>query len=372
MTTCASCGQELREGARFCPNCGARVQQPEAQDAPRASEPEAPLITLPDEPEAQREPRASARRWIWIAGAALVAIAAVAAGLYLVPKYFSPASSASQPLAGPSSTLPASASPPASSSPTATSTPSTVSSPSTSPQTTASTSAAPVTQPTTPADVVAAYYAAVSTHDYGKAWDLGGKNFGSTFADFSAGYASTARQILTIGHAPPSAGQVEIRLLAFTTQGDAQLFTGTYTVDGGTIVSGRLAESFEEPAAQFAGTPVVQQLADLGYTAAKPIPPQPNDDLDAVPAVCSDSGDGHCQIVFFFHRGQMVGVDRPQGETSVSIAWQNGQVAAAVYPQYGANDPMCCASGNPVTVQFGWNGSDAVPLTPLPAPINGR
>jgi hypothetical protein len=220
---------------------------------------------------------------------------------------------------------------------------------------------------------VAAYYAAVAAHDYTRAWDLGGKNFGASLQDFSAGYASTARDIITIGHAPAADGQVPVRLLAFTTQGQAQLFTGTYRVDGGTISEGQIVESFQEPAAQFAATPLAQQLADLGYTVQNPEPtPQADHDIDAVPAVCSDSGDGYCQILFLFHNGQLVGVDHAQGDTAVSIAWQNGRTVAAVYPQYKGNDPMCCASGNPVTVQFGWNGSDAVPLSPLPTPVNGR
>ena len=366
MTTCASCGHELREGARFCPSCGARVPEPDARQDLGAD-----LLALhDDEPETAPAGHRTAGRWMWIAAAAIVLVAAVAAGLYFIPKYFAPASSQSGPLAEPGATLPApSPQPPSATAPASTAPPHTSTRQAT--PTSSSTPEGPPAPPT-PGDVVAAYYAAVAAHDYAKAWDLGGKNFGSTYADFSAGYASTAREILTVGHAAPAAGQVEIRLLAFTTQGDVQLFTGSYTVDGATIASGRLAESFQEPAAQFAATPVVQQLADLGYTASQIVPPQPNDDLDAVPAVCSDSGDGYCQIVFFFHRGQLIGVDHAQGETSVSIAWQNGQTVAAVYPQYGANDPMCCASGNPVTVQFGWNGSDAVPLTPLPAPINGR
>jgi hypothetical protein len=219
--------------------------------------------------------------------------------------------------------------------------------------------------------VVAAYYAAIAAHDYTKAWNLGGKNLGSTYPEFRAGYASTARDIVTLGHAP-SPGQVDAHLLAFNTQGEVQLFTGTYTVSGRTITGAHVTESFQETNAQFAGTPVVQQLADLGYTAEKQTPPQSGQDIDAVPGTCSDSGDGHCQIVFFFHAGQLADVDHPQGESSVSVAWQDGQTVAVTYPQYAASDAMCCPSGNSVTVKFQWNGTDVVPTSPLPTPINGR
>ena len=381
LAVCASCGQELRQDARFCPACGAEVGAAETGTVPTT--PSQMMVAPAGEPLGRTsgsaldgnptQPPDGTRgvgRWAWLATAAAVLLAAIAATLYFAPRYLAPsASTTTHPFT--ETTAPSAAD----EQPLASTVPSTAPASAPAAPAVSSPAAAPPSPspPSSPADIVAAYYAAVSARDYNRAWDLGGKNLGASFPDFSAGYASTARDIITIGHAPAVDGQVPVRLLAFTTQGQAQLFTGTYTVDGGVITAGQIAESFQEPAAQFAATPLPQQLADLGYTPQNPAPPpQADHEIDAVPAVCSDSGDGYCQILFFFHRGQLIGVDHAQGDTSVSVAWQNGQTVAATYPQYKENDPMCCASGNPLTVQFGWNGSDATPLSPMPTPVNGR
>jgi hypothetical protein len=101
---------------------------------------------------------------------------------------------------------------------------------SSSPQTTASTS--PVT-PDGPAAVVQAYFDAINARDYQRAWTLGGKNIGQSYATFTSGFAATDHDVLTIQST--QGNTVTADLTAIQTDGTQRTFHGTYTVTAGTI-----------------------------------------------------------------------------------------------------------------------------------------
>jgi serine/threonine protein kinase len=95
-------------------------------------------------------------------------------------------------------------------------------------------SAGPV--PATPVGTVRAYYAAISTHQYRRAWELGGKNSGGiTFSQFEAGFSTTrADRVIIVDHAGDA---VTARLAAVQTDGSVKNFVGKYVVRGGVITA---------------------------------------------------------------------------------------------------------------------------------------
>lgn len=89
-----------------------------------------------------------------------------------------------------------------------------------------------------PAEVVKAYYAAINVGDYGRAWDLGGKNLGRGYDAFASGFADTMHDDLTV--TSTDGDVVHVRLDAETTMGSHRYFAGTYTVRDGEIVAAHL------------------------------------------------------------------------------------------------------------------------------------
>jgi serine/threonine protein kinase len=84
-----------------------------------------------------------------------------------------------------------------------------------------------------PQAVVRAYFAAINAHRWRKVWNLGGKNFSTTYGQMVAGYRSTARDVLTSVHA--HGHLVTVRLKAHQTNGTVQTYRITYTVRNGVI-----------------------------------------------------------------------------------------------------------------------------------------
>ncbi|MFF3599188.1 DUF4352 domain-containing protein [Kitasatospora indigofera] len=81
---------------------------------------------------------------------------------------------------------------------------------------------------------VEAYFAALNAKDYPAAWALGGKNLGSSYQDFKAGFASTARDDVTV--TAVNGAVVSVVLDGVQDDGSHRVFSGTYTVRGGVIV----------------------------------------------------------------------------------------------------------------------------------------
>jgi len=120
---------------------------------------------------------------------------------------------------------------PATTSPAATQT---TTSPSVAPSTTSP--ASPVTTPANPAvATVQAYFAAINAKDYAKAWALGGKDTGSSYASFVSGFKGTRKDTVTI--LSVSGDIVTARLSARHADHVVQVFQGTYTVQHGVIVN---------------------------------------------------------------------------------------------------------------------------------------
>jgi tRNA A-37 threonylcarbamoyl transferase component Bud32 len=87
--------------------------------------------------------------------------------------------------------------------------------------------------PPSPAVTVQSYFNAINDHDYQRAWNLGGKNTGVSYATFVQGFGETASDDLTI--VSVSGNVVTVLLDATQTNGTVQHFHGTYTVTDGVI-----------------------------------------------------------------------------------------------------------------------------------------
>jgi serine/threonine protein kinase len=95
--------------------------------------------------------------------------------------------------------------------------------------------------PAGPAATVRAYFAAINAHDYAKAWELGGKNTGSSYSSFVNGFDGTARDKVTVLSV---AGRVvSVDLAATQTDGSVQSYQGTYTVTGGVITQSHIEQT---------------------------------------------------------------------------------------------------------------------------------
>ncbi|QUQ62828.1 zinc ribbon domain-containing protein [Kutzneria sp. CA-103260] len=124
MSVCTTCEQELRPNARFCGSCGTPVaqqqqqqpstQQPNTEPPPALRSPDSqPLAEPPTVPQpypAPPQPRHGAPRSVLLpvaAGAAVVALAATAVVVFVLPRFTNPAQSgpssvtASLPLSSP-------------------------------------------------------------------------------------------------------------------------------------------------------------------------------------------------------------------------------------------------------------------------------
>ncbi|MCX4095519.1 hypothetical protein [Nocardia sp. alder85J] len=97
---------------------------------------------------------------------------------------------------------------------------------------------APAVPPTDPAQVVAAYFNAINTHDYATAWALGGRNLDPSYADYVQGLRTTANEAASAQDEDPTTAM--INLVATQTDGTSKTFSGTYTVVNGIIVSAHI------------------------------------------------------------------------------------------------------------------------------------
>ncbi len=84
-----------------------------------------------------------------------------------------------------------------------------------------------------PATTVQDYFRAINHHRYGRAWLLGGKNTGLSYAAFVSGFRGTARD--AVGIISTSGDVVTARLTATQADGSVKTYEGTYTVIGGQI-----------------------------------------------------------------------------------------------------------------------------------------
>jgi hypothetical protein len=127
---------------------------------------------------------------------------------------------------------------PASSTPSAA--PSTLRPPPASPSPHRLPAAAPVSPGGDPRQVVRAFYAAISRHDWPRVWRLGGRNLGwgpyATYQGMVAGYAGTARDEVTdlVAHG----NQVSGHFRAYHSDGQVRTYRFSYLVRGGVIASG--------------------------------------------------------------------------------------------------------------------------------------
>lgn len=101
--------------------------------------------------------------------------------------------------------------------------------------------------PATPEAVVLAYFQAINDHDYARAWELGGRNFGQSYDTFVQGFADTVHDTVTVTRT--DGGAVTVELLAVHTDGSMHRYAGRYTVTVGTITSANIHEVTGTPGA---------------------------------------------------------------------------------------------------------------------------
>jgi len=92
--------------------------------------------------------------------------------------------------------------------------------------------------------VVLQFYQDLTNHDYGSAWNLGGRNLngGVGYSAWVAGYATTA-SIAVTSYGTWGDGTVWTHLSAAQTDGTVKTYDGTYTVAGGVIVSAHMTQT---------------------------------------------------------------------------------------------------------------------------------
>lgn len=88
----------------------------------------------------------------------------------------------------------------------------------------------------TPSAVVKAYFGAINAHNWGKVWQLGGKNLGPSYASMVAGFQDTSRDVITRMTADGDA--VTVRIRAYQTTGVVQIYVLSHTVSGDVIAGG--------------------------------------------------------------------------------------------------------------------------------------
>ena len=102
-----------------------------------------------------------------------------------------------------------------------------------------------------PAATVRAYFKAINRHDYGRAWRLGGRHTGSSYATFVSGFAGTGHDAVTIESV--SGHVVTARLAARQTDGSVKTYEGTYRVSHGVITGFHVAQVFPAGASSGGG-----------------------------------------------------------------------------------------------------------------------
>ncbi|ANP49209.1 hypothetical protein J2Z21_002176 [Streptomyces griseochromogenes] len=84
-----------------------------------------------------------------------------------------------------------------------------------------------------PATTVTDYFAAINDGDFRTAWNLGGKNLGSSYSSFVSGFAHTERDDATVD--PVDGTTVSVTLVATRDDGTQKSYSGRYTVVDGVI-----------------------------------------------------------------------------------------------------------------------------------------
>lgn len=86
-----------------------------------------------------------------------------------------------------------------------------------------------------PGDVVIAYFRALNSEDYTRAWMLGGENFGESFQEYSQRVGAVDNYDFQVG--PVSGGNVSVHVNAHGKDGAVESYDLTYTVTGGVITA---------------------------------------------------------------------------------------------------------------------------------------
>jgi hypothetical protein len=92
-----------------------------------------------------------------------------------------------------------------------------------------------------PDAAVTSYYDAINSGDFRTAWDLGGKNFSSSYSSFVSGFSGTRQDTVTI--VSVQGDTVSVDISAYQTDGTQRTFAGTYTVFAGVITDAHIQQT---------------------------------------------------------------------------------------------------------------------------------
>ena len=99
--------------------------------------------------------------------------------------------------------------------------------------------------------------------------------------------------------------------------------------------------------------------------------------LRVLVGVRTGSADTRDQRAFFFLGNDYLGTDTFESSAQVGVVGQSRDTVSLAYTLYKPTDAMCCPTGGQALVRFFWNGSNLVPLDPIPssdqtAPLSRR
>jgi hypothetical protein len=161
---------------------------------------------------------------------------------------------------------------------------------------------------------------------------------------------------------------------------DTPLPAGTWTfeliVDGVTVLADSVDIGGGEATPTTEDLPgffelLAAEIVELGYDpTGEPVfsEQSPGRFLIAQHGICTGSADGKCQAVFFYLNDEYLGRDAPDPYWGISLPVATDHATIALeYANYLPDDPLCCPTGEPIVVEFWWDGttlaSDAEPPT---------
>ena len=92
----------------------------------------------------------------------------------------------------------------------------------------------------------------------------------------------------------------------------------------------------------------------------------PQAPVNVILATLTASADGYNNWAFFFVGNTYIGHDTKEPSLGISIVGRTSNTITLGYTIYGPNDPNCCPSGGSRSVRYQWNGSQLIPLDPIP------
>jgi hypothetical protein len=92
----------------------------------------------------------------------------------------------------------------------------------------------------------------------------------------------------------------------------------------------------------------------------------PTAPINVILGTLTGSADGYNQWAFFFVGNRYIGHDTKDPSITISVASRTPSVITLTYTIYRPSDPLCCPTSGSQDVRYQWNGSQLIPLDPIP------